>query len=167
MLSLSICSSNQRTGSSAVAFRTGYLSRSRFGLRPHVLQINEKKTGVKIRPKKVTPSIPKKTAVPRAWSISAPAPFAITSGNTPRMKAKEVIRIGRKPQPGRLGRRLQSPATGLHLLSRKLNNQNRILTGKADQHDESDLRENIVVLSSRVNSDHRRQQTHGHDQNYR
>src|SRR5215472_15350407 len=44
--------------------------------------------------------------------------------------------------------------------------QNRILTGKADQHDESDLRENIVVLSSRVNSDHRRQQTHGYDQDY-
>jgi hypothetical protein len=30
---------------------------------PQVLQINEKKIGVKIRPKNVTPSIPKKTAV--------------------------------------------------------------------------------------------------------
>jgi hypothetical protein len=57
--------------------------------------ITEKKTGVRKIPKKVTPIIPANIAVHRAWSISAPAPFAITSGNTPRMKAKEVIRIGR------------------------------------------------------------------------
>jgi len=29
------------------------------------------------------------------WLLRFPAPFAITSGNRPRMKAKEVIRIGR------------------------------------------------------------------------
>ncbi len=46
-------------------------------------------------PKKVTPNMPLKTAVPRVRRISAPAPTATTSGTTPRMKAKEVIMIGR------------------------------------------------------------------------
>ena len=40
--------------------------------------------------------MPKNTAVPRAWRISAPAPTANTRGATPRMKANEVIRIGRR-----------------------------------------------------------------------
>ena len=39
--------------------------------------------------------MPAKTAVPRDWRISAPAPVATTSGATPRMKASDVIRIGR------------------------------------------------------------------------
>src|SRR4051812_26254567 len=47
-------------------------------------------------PKTVTPSMPLKTAVPSATRISAPAPAARTRGTTPRMKANEVIRIGRR-----------------------------------------------------------------------
>ena len=43
----------------------------------------------------MTPSMPLKTAVPSERRISAPAPVATTSGTTPRMKAKEVIKIGR------------------------------------------------------------------------
>ncbi|OHB31113.1 MAG: hypothetical protein A2790_10710 [Phenylobacterium sp. RIFCSPHIGHO2_01_FULL_69_31] len=48
------------------------------------------------RPKTVAPTIPKNTAVPSAWRISAPGPLAITRGSTPTMKANEVIRIGRR-----------------------------------------------------------------------
>ena len=39
--------------------------------------------------------MPAKTAVPSVRRISAPAPWAITNGNTPRMNAKDVITIGR------------------------------------------------------------------------
>ena len=39
--------------------------------------------------------MPAKTAVPSVWRSSAPAPIAQTSGVTPKMKANEVIRIGR------------------------------------------------------------------------
>ena len=46
-------------------------------------------------PNTVTPSIPENTAVPKACRISAPAPVPSTSGTTPRMKASDVIRIGR------------------------------------------------------------------------
>ena len=44
----------------------------------------------------MTPSIPENTAVPSDWRISAPAPVAIANGTTPKMKAKDVIRIGRR-----------------------------------------------------------------------
>jgi hypothetical protein len=37
----------------------------------------------------VTPIMPKNTAVPRAWRISAAAPVAIASGSTPKMNANE------------------------------------------------------------------------------
>ncbi len=40
--------------------------------------------------------IPANTAVPSARRAPAPAPVPITSGSTPRMNAKEVIRIGRR-----------------------------------------------------------------------
>lgn len=40
--------------------------------------------------------IPPNTAVPSARRLAAPAPSATTSGYTPRMNAKDVIRIGRK-----------------------------------------------------------------------
>src|SRR5215467_7819793 len=55
-----------------------------------------KKAGVKRRPKQVTPNIPNNTAVPSDCRISAPAPVATASGATPKMKAREVIRIGRR-----------------------------------------------------------------------
>jgi hypothetical protein len=40
--------------------------------------------------------MPPKTAVPSARRLAAPAPPATTSGETPRMNANDVIRIGRK-----------------------------------------------------------------------
>ena len=39
--------------------------------------------------------MPPNTVVPIDWRLAAPAPVAIISGTTPRMKAKAVIRIGR------------------------------------------------------------------------
>ena len=49
-----------------------------------------------MRPKAVTPIMPKNTAVPRDWRISAPAPTAHTSGMTPKMNESEVMTMGRK-----------------------------------------------------------------------
>ena len=40
-------------------------------------------------------SIPKNTVVPIEWRLTAPAPPATSSGETPKMKASDVIRIGR------------------------------------------------------------------------
>ena len=66
--------------------------------------------GVRKMPKSVTPSMPLNTAIPSDRRISAPAPAATTSGNTPRMKANEVIRIGRSRSRRRLQRRLEAAA---------------------------------------------------------
>ena len=57
--------------------------------------MTEKNTGVRKMPNSVTPTMPLKTAIPSDRRISAPAPVATASGITPRMKANEVIRIGR------------------------------------------------------------------------
>ena len=55
----------------------------------------KKNTGVRNMPNSVTPNMPLNTAVPSVRRISAPAPWASISGTTPRMKANEVMTIGR------------------------------------------------------------------------
>ena len=82
-------------------------------------------------PKKVTPSMPLKTATPRARRISAPAPWASTSGMTPKMKASEVIKIGRKRS--RLAVKAASRGDGalFPLLLGELDDQDRVLAGQA------------------------------------
>ena len=44
----------------------------------------------------VATSMPENTVMPITLRASAPAPDAVSSGTTPRMNAKAVIRIGRK-----------------------------------------------------------------------
>ena len=46
-------------------------------------------------PSAVTRLMPAMTAVPRIRREAAPAPAAVQSGTHPRMKAKEVMRMGR------------------------------------------------------------------------
>src|SRR5215210_2774295 len=55
----------------------------------------EKKSGMKKIPMVVANSIPANTPVPSECRLPAPAPLAITSGETPRMKANDVMRMGR------------------------------------------------------------------------
>ena len=55
----------------------------------------DRRPGVRKMPKRVTPNMPLKTAVPRVRRISAPAPTETIRGMTPKMKAKEVMMIGR------------------------------------------------------------------------
>ena len=52
--------------------------------------------GIRNTPSAVAISIPQNTAVPMTFWDAAPAPLASISGTTPRMKAKAVIKIGRK-----------------------------------------------------------------------
>ena len=87
--------------------------------------------------------MPLKTATPSARRISAPAPWAITSGTTPRMKAKEVIKIGRSRK--RQASRVASPARHARflLLLGELDDEDRILAGQAHQDHEADLREDV------------------------
>ena len=50
------------------------------------------------------------------------------------------------------------------ILARELHDQDRILGGKTNQHDQADLRQDVVVHPHDVHADNRRQQAHRHDQ---
>ena len=54
-----------------------------------------KSTGTSTTPRMVATSMPANTAIPMTLRPSAPAPEARTSGKTPRMNAKAVMRMGR------------------------------------------------------------------------
>ena len=53
------------------------------------------KSGTKKMARNVAANIPPNTPVPMEFRLAAPAPEAITNGNTPRIKAMEVMMIGR------------------------------------------------------------------------
>ncbi len=55
-----------------------------------------KKYGTKSVAMQVAASMPPMTAVPMAWRLLAPAPALTARGTQPRMKASEVITMGRK-----------------------------------------------------------------------
>jgi hypothetical protein len=60
------------------------------------------------------------------------------------MKANEVMRIGRKRTRAASVAAGSGPRRAL-VLPRELHDQNRVLGGQADQHDEADLGENVHV----------------------
>src|SRR5215468_6024056 len=81
----------------------------------------------------VAASIPPITVVPRMRRETAPEPVAITSGNTPRMKAN-----ARSGERG-IVERLAALVLGLG----ELHDQDGVLGREADDHHEADLREHV------------------------
>ena len=122
---------------------------------------------MKSRPNAVTPSMPKNTAVPSDCRISAPAPVAITSGTTPRMKAKDVIRIGRSRVRAAWTAASHGACALLLRLLGEFDDQDRVLRGQPDQHDEADLRQDVDVHPAHDQARHRGEQAHRHDQDDR
>lgn len=57
--------------------------------------IQRKKKGTNNGATRVATSIPPMTLVPMAWRLAAPAPVLTARGTQPRMKASEVITMGR------------------------------------------------------------------------
>src|SRR6476646_9035385 len=97
-------------------------------------------------PNSVTPSMPLKTAVPSVRRISAPAPVVTRSGTTPRMNAKDVIRIGLS---------LSRHAALLVAKLGEFDDQDGVLAGQADEHHEADLCENVDVVVRDGHADER------------
>ena len=102
--------------------------------------------------------------MPSDWRISAPGPVAIISGTTPRMKAKAVIRIGRSRS--RQASTAASTARGAALLrlAGELDDQDGVLGGEADQHDQADLDEDVVVEAAERDAEQRGEHAERHDQ---
>ncbi len=84
--------------------------------------------------------MPLKTAVPSVRRISAPAPSASTSGTTPKMKANEVIMIGRSRSRQASSVASRRRDARLPLLLGELHDQDGVLAGQSHQHHEADLR---------------------------
>ena len=66
-----------------------------FRMSSPVNEADEHKASVRGHAKIVDAIIPPNTAVPSAFCPAAPAPFANTSGTTPKMNANDVIKMGR------------------------------------------------------------------------
>jgi hypothetical protein len=88
--------------------------------------------------------MPPKTVVPTECRPACRAPVASTSGSTPRMKANDVIRIGR--------RRMRAASTAASTIGspraqllRELHDQDGVLAGEADQHHQADLAVDVVL----------------------
>ena len=110
----------------------------------------------------VAASMPPNTVVPIDCRLAAPAPVANISGTTPRMKAKAVIRIGRSR------RRAASIAASTMLETflapplGELDDQDRVLGGEADQHDEADLRIDVDLHAAQPQRQQRAEQRERH-----
>ena len=69
-----------------------------------------------------------------------PAPFASTSGTTPRMKAKQVIRIGRSAG---LHCGLVPRLAGIPKLLSEFHDQNRVFRRQTNEHNQFDLHNRV------------------------
>jgi len=86
-------------------------------------------------------SMPEKTDVPMSRRLICAAPWAKTSGTSPRMKAKEVIITERKAHAGAVRRRIQDGGAPVRAVP-WANSTIRMpfLAARRDQHDQADLR---------------------------
>ena len=88
-------------------------------------------------------TIPPMTVVPMIWRETAPAPLAIHNGTHPRMNANDVIRIGLKRSRAPSMRSFRQRPAFLEFVFGELDDQNGVLSGQADQHDQADLRVHV------------------------
>ena len=119
-----------------------------------------------MRPNTVTPIMPENTVVPSVWRSSAPAPIAQTSGDDAEDEGERRHQDRAQPQPRRLDRRVPAVAALLLELLRELDDQDGVLGGEADQHDEADLGEDVVVLPAQDHAGDRGDEAHRHDQDH-
>ena len=93
--------------------------------------------------------MPQNTAMPIERRAAAPAPVARTSGSTPRMKAKEVMTIGRNRSRAASTAASRIALPSLALLARIFDDQNAVLAAERDEQDDADLGVEIVVRACR------------------
>src|SRR5713101_7499589 len=91
--------------------------------------------------------MPQNTTVPRACLISAPAPVAIISGITPKMKEKLVMRIGRRRRraASMAASAAPTPTVMFLLLLGKFDDQHGVLHTHSRQHHKPDLSKDVLV----------------------
>ena len=80
------------------------------------------------------------------------------------MKAMEVIRIGRRRRRAASTADSNNPKPFRLQLFRKLDDQNGVLAGEADQHDETDLAVNVILQAAQPLRTERAEDRHGDGQ---
>lgn len=104
-----------------------------------------KNTGTKKIAVIVAVTIPPITPVPTAFCAPEPAPELITSGITPRMNARDVIRIGRRRIRTASSVASISPLPSfLHQVFGEFNDQYCVLRRQADGGQQTHLEVNVV-----------------------
>ena len=113
-------------------------------------------TGTKNTASSVAAFIPPKTAVPSERREAALAPVATNSGTTPRMKAKDVIRIGRKRRRAACSAASRTDMCSFSRLS-LANSTIRMafLAAETDQRHDADLRVNVVRVIAQIDGQQR------------
>ncbi len=96
----------------------------------------------------VEESMPPKTTVPRARWLADPAPKDTRRGTTPRMKANEVITMGRNRLAGGFDRRLLDGHAAFVQVAGEFHDEDGVLACQGDHEDESDLGIEIAVVSA-------------------
>ena len=91
-----------------------------------------KNSGTKKIARTVAVIMPPITPVPMAFWAPEPAPLLRASGSTPKMKAREVIRIGRSRSRARFQGGLDQSHAVLHLLLGELHDQDGVFGRQAD-----------------------------------
>ena len=99
-------------------------------------------------PNSVTPSIPLNTAIPSDRRISAPAPLATHQRNDAENERERSHQDRPQAKPRGFLRRVEHRFPLAVQLLGELDDQNRILASQADQHDQSDLHEDIDVADA-------------------
>ena len=96
-------------------------------------------------PKSDAASMPPNTGVPTARRLRRRRPLAITSGTRPEDEGEARHHHRAEAQPRALDRGLDDRLALLALLDRELDDQDRVLGGERDQHDEADLGVDVEV----------------------
>ena len=91
--------------------------------------------------------MPPNTGVPTAWRVAAPAPSAMTSGKQSEDEGEAGHHHRAEPQACPFERGRIDVLAEVAPLHRKRDDQNAVLGGERDQHDEPDLRIDVEAQS--------------------
>ena len=110
--------------------------------------------------------MPKKTATPMARRISEPAPVESTKGTTPMVKASEVIKNRTQTQAAGVEYRVDAIHAFVKLFfAGELHDQDGVFARETDEHNQTDLSEDVVVAVEQPDSGDSGEQRHRHDEN--
>ena len=109
--------------------------------------------------------MPPKTTVPMACWLAAPAPPADSNGTTPKMKAKEVMTMGRKRRRvASIAASVMDRPCGVQVPG-EFHDKDGVLAGQGDHQHQPHLGVEIVVKVPDHQGQEHPHQGHGHHQN--